>query len=373
MDIYLSNNIIGDLNYTDSEIAVYVALKSIYVSSRDYQVVSYNMIAYELYANKDIRNSFYESVKKAFLDLVSKNIVSVIFDLSTTEFVVDLKQLYFDGNKNKEYYTVVRDNEVHTIMNINNKMNKFKLLRYYITCLRTLSRTQGIYSDYYGNRKINFVGFMTQEYLCYETNIKYRSNKKLIQQYNDILEQSKILYVHRHTKMKRDKITGQFKSFTNHYGRYEDKEEIIKFALQYEKECGVNDEIVQSEKANNKRRNSARYNLLCWDFDKYVNEYSNDDLIAIYKQISHDNKLIEKELETAVEGTERFNSLQDKIRDEDIFDKIPCVVDYINHKYNNSWGEPDPMENNYTVEELTEMDTMSDLHMTDDLEIQKIS
>ena len=39
--------------------------------------------------------------------------------------------------------------------------------------------------------------------------------------------------------MKRDKKTGQIKSFTNHYGRYEDKDDIEIFALNYEKTCGV--------------------------------------------------------------------------------------------------------------------------------------
>ncbi|MSS11761.1 hypothetical protein FYJ38_24450 [Clostridium sp. WB02_MRS01] len=374
MDIYLDDSLIKDLNYTDYEIAVYVALRSIYISSRDNQVVSFNMIAYELYANKEIKSSSFESIKKAFCSLLDKGMVSVICNLSANEYVMELKNLFFDGNEKKVIYTVVRDSEVHAIMNINNKMNKFKLLRYYIICLCSLSRTQGIYTDYYGNQKHNYVGFMAQEYLCNKIGIKYESNKKLIQQYNDVLEQNKILYIYKHAKMKRNKITGQFKSFTNHYGRYEDKEAIAKFAIQYEKECGVTEEVVQSQKANNKRRNSARYNNLCWDFDKYVNEYSSDDLIAIYKQISHDNKLIEKELVTTDEGTERYNSLQDKIRDEDIFDKISCVVDYINHKRNphsSNWGEPDPMENNYTVEEMLDMPTMSEIHISDDLEKQK--
>ena len=368
MDIYLDDSFIKNLNYTDYEVAVYVALRSIYISSRDNQVVSYNMIAYELYANKEIKSSSFESIKRAFCSLVDKGMVSVIFNLSATEYVMNLKNLFFNGNEKKVIYTVVHDNEVHTIMNINNKMNKFKLLRYYIICLCSLSRNQGIYTDYYGDQKTNYVGFMTQGYLCNQLGIKYESNKKLIQQYNDVLEQNEILYIYKHTKMKRNKITGQFKSFTNHYGRYEDKEAIAKFAIQYEKECGVTEDVVQSQKANNKRRNSARYNNLRWDFDKYINEYSNDDL-------SHDNKLIEKELENTDEGTERYNSLQDKIRDEDIFDKIPCVIDYINHKRNphsSSWGDPDPMEKNY-VEEIIDMPDMSKLHISDDLKIQKIS
>ena len=41
---------------------------------------------------------------------------------------------------------------------------------------------------------------------------------------------------------------------------------------------------------------------------------------------------IEKELETAKEGTEYYDRLLDKLKDEDLFDDIPCVVEYINKK-----------------------------------------
>ena len=76
------------------------------------------------------------------------------------------------------YYTVVRDNEVHTIMNINSKIDKFKLLRYFIICMKTICRTTGVYKDC--GTKQNFVGFMTQEYLCNLIGISHDTNSKLI-------------------------------------------------------------------------------------------------------------------------------------------------------------------------------------------------
>ena len=209
-------------------------------------------------------------------------------------------------------------------------MDKFKLLRYFITCLRTICRTQGIYVEQ--STKQNFVGFMTQEYLCEQIGICYKSNFKLIQQYNDVLEEYQLLYIYRHTEMKRDKKTGQIKSFANHYGRYEDKDDIEIFALNYEKTCGVQEEIVQSDKSNQRRRLSSQYNNLCYDFDRYVDIYSDKELIEIYKYIHFKNGEIEKELETAKEGTEYYDRLLDKLKDEDLFDDIPCVVEYINKK-----------------------------------------
>ena len=228
------------------------------------------------------------------------------------------------------YYTIIKDNEVHTIMNINSKIDKFKLLRYFIICMKTICRTTGVYKDC--GTKQNFVGFMTQEYLCSLIGISHDTNSKLIQTYNSVLEENKLLYIYRHTEMKRDKKTGQIKSFANHYGRYEDKDDIEIFALNYEKTCGVEEEIVQSDKSNQRRRLSSQYNNLCYDFDRYVDAYSDEELIEIYKYIHFKNDEIEKELETAKEGTEYYDRLLDKLKDEDLFDDIPCVVEYINKK-----------------------------------------
>ena len=330
MNIYLSNTVISDLQFNDYEIATYVALKSIYTSNRDTQFVSYNMITYELFNGK-CTNTASTYIKDAFNSLVDKGLVTIVEKLSTTEFVLDLSKLYFEySNGSNEYYTVIRLDEVHSIMNIANKMDKFKLLRYFITCLRTICRTQGIYVDQ--STKQNFVGFMTQEYLCEQIGICYKSNFKLIQQYNDVLEEYQLLYIYRHTEMKRDKKTGQIKSFSNHYGRYEDKDDIEIFALNYEKTCGVQEEIVQSDKSNQRRKLSSQYNNLCYDFDRYVDTYSDKELIEIYKYIHFKNDEIEKELETAKEGTEYYDRLLDKLKDEDLFDDIPCVVEYINKK-----------------------------------------
>ena len=330
MNIYLNNDVICDLSLTDSELGVYVALRSIYLSNRDYQCITFNMIAYELFGNKEYKRAIFESIKSSFKSLVDKGFIIIIDELSSTEFIVNLSKLYINMENEDTYYTIVRDDELHTIMNITAKIDKFKLLRYFIICMKTICRTTGVYKDY--DTKQNFVGFMTQEYLCNLIGVSHDTNSKLIQTYNSILEENKLLFIYRHTEMKRDKKTGQIKSFSNHYGRYEDKDDIEVFALNYEKTCGVNEEIVQSDKSNQRRRLSSRYNNLCYDFDRYVDTYSDKELIEIYKYIHFKNDEIEKELEAAKEGTEYYDRLLDKLKDEDLFDDIPCVVEYINKK-----------------------------------------
>ena len=66
MNIYLNNDVISDLSLTDSELGVYVALRNIYLSNRDYQVVTFNMIAYELFGNKEYKPGEKNYKKKIF-------------------------------------------------------------------------------------------------------------------------------------------------------------------------------------------------------------------------------------------------------------------------------------------------------------------
>ena len=227
-NIYLSNDIINDLELSDVEIAVYVALRSIYSSIRNTQFVSYNMIAYELFGHSDYTTTAHQYITNGLNNLIKRGLVSVVKKLSKTEFELDMSKLFFDSDDN-EYYTVIKRDEVHKIMNIQNKMDKFKLLRYFITCLRTLCRTQGT------DIKKGIVGFMPQEYLCELMGVSFDTNFKLLLQYNKVLEDNKIMYIYHHQNVRRT-VKGQIHSLPNHYGRYEDMDEIIKYATNYGKQ-----------------------------------------------------------------------------------------------------------------------------------------
>ena len=142
VEITLSNNIIDDLELSDSEIAVYVALMSICSSSKNTQFVSYNMIGYELFGSNNYKRCAQENIKNGLDSLIKKGLIPIVQELSKTEFELDTHKLFFDFNEDEEYYTIIRRDEIHKIMNIDNKMDKFKLLRYYTICIRTLCRSK---------------------------------------------------------------------------------------------------------------------------------------------------------------------------------------------------------------------------------------
>lgn len=328
MDIYLQNTIIDDLQFSDADISLYVALRSLYQSTRIEQVITFNMIMYELYGSTGFKRAAQEKIGESFKKFADMELIKVKEKFPGNEYVVDLSNIYFEGGIGS-YYTIIRDSEVHTIMNMDNKMDKFKLLRYYIVCLESINKSQGVYEDQRGNQKTNFVGFMPKDFLCKKIGINYETCKSYIHQYDSVLEDHHLLYNHRHKEMKRDKATGQIKSFTNHYGRYEDRKYIDQFADQYEKQCGPTEEIVRSSKSNEKRSLMQKYNSLVRDFEKYSVEYSEELLIKIYKHVHASNKKVLESMKNIQQGSYYYLELEEKLRDESVFQKIPCLETYL--------------------------------------------
>lgn len=373
--LFLNNEVIKDLSLNDYEIAVYAALRSMYDSQKELQYITYNSVAFELYGNLLISRRYMDHIKSALNSLVKNGLIKKIDSISATEFIVDMSGLHFEQNSEKGiFYTVITLEEVHRIMNIDTKKDNFAILRYFIILISSICHDKGTYDHFYCyDAHTDFVGFMTQDTLagwCGTT-------KARIIEYNSILETEKIIYTYRHTQNKKDKETGQIMSFSNHYGRYEDKEWIIQFANEYVATFNLKETetLVKAEKSRVNKRYAAIYNLLVKDFNRYIGNFSDMELIETYKYIHGKNICNEKELRNIEEGTTFYDNILSKIKCEDLFDDIPCVVDYVNkmvekkknteqkkHNFinvlqNDNWGVPVSMEHDFSVEEILDMPT----------------
>lgn len=376
--LFLNNEVIKDLSLNDYEIAVYAALRSIYDSQKELQYITYNSVAFELYGNLQISRRYMDHIKSALNSLVKNGLIKKIDSISTTEFIVDMSGLHFEQNSEKGiFYTVITLEEVHRIMNIDTPKDNFAILRYFAVLISSICHDKGTYdhSDCYGAHT-DFVGFMTQDTLAEWCG----TTKARIIEYNSILEAEKMIYTYRHSQNKKDKKTGQIMSFSNHYGRYEDKQWIIQFANEYVATYNLKETetLVKAEKSRVNKRYAAIYNLLVKDFEKYIGNFSDTELIETYKYIHGKNICNEKELRDAEEGSAAYNDILGKIKNEDMFDNIPCVVDYVNKMaekkrnmenpkcnlvnavFDDNWGEPVSMEHDFSVEEMLDMPVMGD-------------
>lgn len=377
----MNNAVIKDLHLDNYDIAVYVALRSLYDTQMDSQVISFNMIAYTLYGNRSYTRYTISHLKAAFEKLESVGFVKKIASFSTTEFIVDLSSLHFEQNTGKGiFYTVITLDEVHRIMNIDTKKDNFAILRYFIILISSICHDKGTYNHSSGyDAYTDFVGFMTLDILANWCG----TTKARIIEYSSILEAEKIIYIYRHKQNRKDKETGQIMSFSNHYGRYKDKDWIIQFANEYVATFNLKETetLVKAEKSRVNKRYAAIYNLLARDFNKYIGNFSDVELIETYKYIHSKNACNEKKLREAEEGTAAYDDIIGKIKNEDLFDDIPCVVDYVNKlvekkrniekkKHNlvnavsdDNWGESVSMEHDFSIEEILDMPVEGDVQM----------
>ena len=174
---------------------------------------------------------------------------------------------------------------------------------------------------------------MPVEYLCNMIGVSFKTNSKLIYQYNKVLEENKIMYInHNNDKFIQNSSTGRIRSYTNNYGRYEDKDYICEYAIKNINESIENDVISES---NKRRKYSAWYNNLCNDFDKYIKIYSDKELIEMYEYIHSKNNRINDELDYIKESSQR-NDLLNRLKDEDILLCIPCIKEYIDKRLVNA-------------------------------------
>lgn len=374
--LFLNNAVIKDLHLDNYDIAVYIALRSLYDMQINSQVITFNMIAYTLYGNRNYTKYVVSHIKAAFKNLEAKKIVKKVESFSTTEFTVDMGGLHFEQNSEKGiFYTVITLEEVHRIMNIDTPKDNFAILRYFAVLISSICHDKGTYdhSDCYGAHT-DFVGFMTLDTLAEWCG----TTKARIIEYNSILEAEKMIYTYRHSQNKKDKKTGQIMSFSNHYGRYEDKQWIIQFANEYVATYNLKETetLVKAEKSRVNKRYAAIYNLLVKDFEKYIGNFSNVELIETYKYINGKNICNEKELRDTEEGSAAYNDILGKIKNEDLFDDIPCVVDYVNRIaekkrnmekcnlvndiFDDNWGEPVSMEHDFSIEEMLDMPVTGD-------------
>ena len=336
MKIILDKNVIGDLSLNNYDIATYVALKSIYNQNKPQFYISVRMLCYELFGSKISRSALVH-VRDSIHRLADYHLFDIITTLTQDEFIIKSDKLYFDLYQKKKkqgtYFTMVSLEEVQKIMSLNITSAKYPVLRFFINVIGTFNRGYGVYEDM--DAKTNFVGYMTQEYIGRLSGI----NVGVVEDYFKILENAHLLYVYRHGKARY--VNGQLKGLANNYGRYQDKEDVVQFALAYEKSIGLNP-TKQGSNANHKRAIMAKYKYLISNPDKYLQKYSEKELIAIYQYVSKRNR----QQEDVEDGD---------IKDLTVLEQVPCIIEYMKEcaAYDDSdWGD---------YKELTNSDEKVDL------------
>lgn len=364
MDIFLDSKIITDNTLSSNAIAVYTALRTIQNSNTNAYYVNIKLLAYQLSNNLILSRKYMERLSDGLNELIIKEYIMVVANNVDKDYILDIGNLIInnrsDENKDKTFFLVIKSEEIHKIMNLDCRLDKFSVLRYFMCMLNTINHN-ATYFDVVGNTYNNFVGFMTNDYigsLCGVTS--YTTYDK----YNHLLEDNELIYIFRHDIMLRDD-KGQLKNLPNHYGRYKDKELIIGYSTNRENfEFG--------EDAVNKRTNESRSLMQkYYCMVKYGTEYSEKEIKRIYKYVHYRNQQNEKKYEQEIEKGYSGENLLNRIVSEEVFNKYNYLFENKNfdsanvvdkEKFNDNWGEPTSMEQDVSIKEILDMPAMGNVN-----------
>lgn len=358
MDIFLDSKIITNKELSSDAIAVYIALRMMQNLKTNKYYVNIKLLTFCLTDDIIISRKYVERLSKGLNELVVNDYVKIVVNNNEKDYILDISNLIIDTHHNenddKLFFTIVTSEEVHKIMNLNSRLDKFSILRYFISMLSTINYN-ATYYDVMGKAYNNFVGFMANDYigsLCGVTS--YTTYDK----YNHLLEENEMIYIYRHSILIRDE-KGQLKNLPNHYGRYKDKGLIIGYSVNRENfELG---EDIVDKKANESRSLMQKYYCMV----KYGTEYSEKETKCIYRYVHYRNQQNLKKYEQEIEKGYSGESLINKIVPEDVFYKYDylfensssdsCKID--NTISDDNWGEPNSMEQNFSIDEILDMPT----------------
>ena len=175
--------------------------------------------------------------------------------------------------------------------------------------------------------------------------VLWGASKRTVNDYLDQLEKMQLIYIYRHKKRR---LNGTYYKLNNSYGRYCDREAVIAEALKYSDTVECEDFV---EKLDT-RAIKLRYNAYCEGAKKYINNTA--AVIALYREcLAYNKSLKYKPVEGYYDGEYKQGELLDLL----------VFPDEVRNEVDDNWGDPVPMEHDFSIEEILDMPTESEVQM----------
>lgn len=307
-NIIFPESLYNSSTYSNYSLAVYGLLKFLSTSTGiKKQCVTPYQLSY-LITDDDGQSRYVTNFAKCGIEeLIRENIIVKINKVQK-HYILDCTNLWFDTHK--ENFSIISANEMFTIFQTKN-VNTFLLLKYFIFLISTLSSKITVYVN--ADCKSSAVGYFTIDKLSELSGISVRS----IIEYNSILEENKLIYVHRQSDYVLDE-KNNIKRLSNIYGRYEDVLYINNFAENQQKYAGSYLYTKKTvEQVNDNRRLAQKYQqILKGNGEKY----SKSEILDVYNYVLKENHKYER-----LYDKNQNEDLLDKIRDTDIFEQFTFI------------------------------------------------
>lgn len=226
--IKIDKQYISNSNYTPLQFGVYTALRALYNGNyADAQIIDTDMLLYSLQGNFD--DKYKRQIVKALNDLIDKNEIKLI-EKHGYKYLLDISNYNITKDN---FYISFDKSEIQKIFLLDKAM---ELLRYFCVVIANTSNKCDEICNIYGYTSINTLA--STAHISIKTAIKY----------NKILEDAQLIFVYRQGLNYIDG-NGNIKTVNNCYGRYCNKDLIIKAGKEYKQ--GLVNQGFNLFKANN--------------------------------------------------------------------------------------------------------------------------
>ena len=281
MSLFIVKRITENIQISDEAFVVWCGLRSIMGKDETEYFVNHNVLAWRIF-NRTGNRTELETIKAGFNELVNLGYVKILFNCNKSDHVVDLSALYYNGD---EFFATITLEEMHKIMNIEGRHDKYKLLRYFTCQVGSFNQSDNM-MDYKGK-----IGGLSLEY--FESLMPI--NKSTVISFNRILEENHILFVIRHKDFYQTKYfdgSSNLREIPNTYSRWCDRKLAEQFVenlhgyeyMEYKKN-------VQTDEANRRRSLGQK---LHYYMDYHV-EYSDEELQELREYAAAKNSYMERE------------------------------------------------------------------------------
>lgn len=324
LKLFISKSMDDELN--EQEMAVLAILNGLYSRKQDVLLTSVSIIGYIacgrfLSKVEKSDRTLCENIRAGIQSLADKGIIKII-DHNGENYVISNEGL--EVNTEKERFVVVELWEMQKIFSQANK--PFGVFTFFVNLVGTINNTTKEWH-------------MSQDDMASNS----RCSKRTVNSYLEQLENMELIYVYRHKKRRAD---GTYHKLNNSYGRYADKDAIIKAAQEYANTVECEDIFSKIDRRSIK----LRYNAFCDGAKKYQDDM--DAVITLYKECKLYNKSLKSNpVEGVYDGEwKKGEALDLSVFSDDVVNCEPKVSD-------DQWGESDSMEHDFSVEEILGMPT----------------
>lgn len=142
MDVFLDSKIVTNNELSSNVIAAYTALRMIQNLSTNKYYVNIKLLAFQLTDDIILSRKYMDRLSDGLNELITKKYIMVVANNADKDYILDIGNLIIDNHSdcnNKAFFVVITSEEIHKVINLDSRLDKFSALRYFMCMISTIN------------------------------------------------------------------------------------------------------------------------------------------------------------------------------------------------------------------------------------------